>query len=306
MNRPPPPLTFIRSFESAARHLSFTLAARELGYTQAAVSAHVRALEHYIGRPLFHRRTRSLRLTEIGEAFLPTLRQALLQIENATEAIVTSSRDKSVSLACPMSLAENWIARVLQGFSAAYPDIDVIVHGTVWETPGDPIADLTITINRDDEVPPELARLWHERLTLVCAPKIARNIKSPKDLISQPKIFVMARQEYWTIMASALGLQHVDLDKGYKTNASNIALEMAANGLGLTVSLATLSRTYVERGILVEPLAVRPVSPWSYYIKSSSLSRRASGDRLKAWIMASQPDTNYSRGSATGNGRRPA
>jgi LysR family glycine cleavage system transcriptional activator len=285
MNRPPPPLTFIRSFECAARHLSFTLAARELGYTQAAISTHVRALEYYVGRPLFQRRTRSLHLTEIGEAFLPTLRQALLQIDNATEAIATSSRDKSVSLACPMSLAENWIARILEGFSKIYPDIDVVVHGTVWESPGDPIADLTITLNRDDEIPPDSVQLWRERLTLVCSPKIGRAVKSPKDLISQRKIFVMARQEYWTTMATALTLQHVDLDRGYKTNASNIALELAANGLGVTVSPASLSRTYIERGILVEPLAVRPESPWSYYMTSSGLNRRASADRLKAWIM---------------------
>ncbi len=91
-------------------------------------------------------------------------------------------------------------------------------------------------------------------------------------------------------MALAVALKHVDLDKGYKTNASNIALEMAANGLGLTVSLASLSRTYVERGLLVEPLAVRPDSPWSYDIKSGSLDRRPSAERVNAWIMAAQPD----------------
>ena len=38
--KPPPPLNYIRSFESSARHLSFTTAAKELGYTQAAVSTH--------------------------------------------------------------------------------------------------------------------------------------------------------------------------------------------------------------------------------------------------------------------------
>ena len=290
MNRPPPSLVFIRSFECTARHLSLTLAARELGCTQAAVSAHVRALEKYVGRPLFERKTRSLKLTEIGEAFLPTLRQSLQQIDNATEAVVTSSREKSVSLACPMSLAENWIARVLHGFSAAYPDIDVVVHGTVWESPGDPIADLTITINRDDEMPYGAMRLWRERLTLVCAPEIAKLVSTPQDIAVLPKIFVLARQEYWTLMASALALSHFDLDKGYKTNATNIALEMAANGLGLTVALTSLTRTYVERGILVEPLPVRPDSPWSYYIKQGSLNRRAAIERLKSWIVDSQPD----------------
>ena len=76
-----PPLNYIRSFEASARHLSFTRAAEELGMTQAAVSGHVRALEQYIGRPLFHRAPRSLGLTEVAASYLPTLRQALAEKE---------------------------------------------------------------------------------------------------------------------------------------------------------------------------------------------------------------------------------
>lgn len=289
MNKPPPPLICIRSFERAARYLSFTLAARELGYTQAAVSSHVRALEHYVGRPLFERKTRSLKLTEIGEAFLPTLRQALQQIDNATDAIVSSSRDRSVSLACPMSLAENWIPGILQGFSKSHPDIGVVIHGTVWESPGEPVADLSITISRDGDTPPGAARLWQERLMLVCAPDLARRVASAADIAALPKIFVLGRPEYWTGMASALALAPIDLDKGHKTNATNIALEMAASGLGLTVALASLTKTYVDRGLLVEPLAVRPDSPWSYYMRASSIHRRSAVDRLRDWIMNAGP-----------------
>jgi len=50
-----PPLNYPALLEAAARHLSFTKAAEELGLTQAAISGHVRALENYIGRPLFYR-----------------------------------------------------------------------------------------------------------------------------------------------------------------------------------------------------------------------------------------------------------
>ncbi|HHY50955.1 MAG TPA: LysR family transcriptional regulator, partial [Alphaproteobacteria bacterium] len=64
--KPPPPLNYIRSFECSARHLSFTDAANELGYTQAAISNHVRALEQYLGRQLFIRYPRSLKLTEMS------------------------------------------------------------------------------------------------------------------------------------------------------------------------------------------------------------------------------------------------
>jgi DNA-binding transcriptional LysR family regulator len=284
-NRHPPPLNFIRSFECAARHLSFTLAASELGYTQAAVSAHVRALEKYVGWPLFHRKARSLKLTDLGEAFLPTLRQALMQIDNATEAIVTSSRDRSVTLACPMSLAENRIAQILRGFSGAYPNTEVVVQGTVWENPKEIISDLAISINREDEVGSGSVKLWEELLVLVCAPELALRITCTADVAELPKIFVLGRQEYWTIFSAALGLSHVDLDRGHKTNASNIALEMAANGLGLTVALSSLATVYLQRGILVEPFEVRPASPWSYYMRDNSNQRRLSAERLKDWII---------------------
>ena len=55
-----PPLAAIRVFEAAARHLSFTKAAAELGMTQAAVSYQIKLLEERIGAPLFLRRPRAL------------------------------------------------------------------------------------------------------------------------------------------------------------------------------------------------------------------------------------------------------
>ncbi|MEY3959418.1 MAG: hypothetical protein RIR14_71, partial [Pseudomonadota bacterium] len=116
-----PPLNYIRSFEASARHLSFTRAAEELGMTQAAVSGHVRALEQYIGRPLFHRAPRSLSLTEVAASYLPTLRQALAQIDVATGQILTVAHRQEVTLACPASLATNWLPPRLRAFGAAHP-----------------------------------------------------------------------------------------------------------------------------------------------------------------------------------------
>ncbi len=61
-----PPLNAIRVFEAAARHLSFTRAARELCVTQGAVSQQVKGLEEALGVRLFLRVDRGLRLTEEG------------------------------------------------------------------------------------------------------------------------------------------------------------------------------------------------------------------------------------------------
>ncbi|NJO34511.1 MAG: LysR family transcriptional regulator [Rhodospirillales bacterium] len=71
-----PPLNALRSYEAAARHLSFTKAAGELGVTPAAVSHQVKMLEDHIGIPLFQRVNRQLVLTEAGGACLPGIRTA--------------------------------------------------------------------------------------------------------------------------------------------------------------------------------------------------------------------------------------
>jgi LysR family glycine cleavage system transcriptional activator len=67
-----PSLNAVRSFEAAARHLSFTLAARELCVTQGAVSRIVQALESELGVALFRRIGRNLELTPAGAASIRT------------------------------------------------------------------------------------------------------------------------------------------------------------------------------------------------------------------------------------------
>jgi LysR family glycine cleavage system transcriptional activator len=286
MDRPPPPLNFIRSFECAARHLSLTKAAQELGYTQAAISMHVRALEKYIGRDLFTRNARSIELTEMGEAFLPTLRQALTQIDNATDAIATRSRDRSVVISCPMSLAENWLPACIAKYRTLHPDVEIVVHGTVWANPDDHIADIIISVNRNDELPPGAQRLWNETLSLVCDAELAKQIRGPADLAAVPKIIVAGRQEYWTAMADALQIAELNYDNAIKTNASNVSLELASHGLGATIALTSLCGLYTQRGILVEPLDFRTESPWAYYIVNHRKARSSSTEKLFDHIVA--------------------
>ncbi|MCX8115401.1 MAG: LysR family transcriptional regulator, partial [Burkholderiaceae bacterium] len=60
-------LAALRGFESAARHLSFTVAATELNLTQSSISRQIASLERQVGKPLFVRRTRALELTAAGE-----------------------------------------------------------------------------------------------------------------------------------------------------------------------------------------------------------------------------------------------
>lgn len=285
----PPPLNHIRSFECSARHLSFTLAANELGYTQAAVSNHVRALEQYIGRPLFVRYPRSLKLTEVGEAFLPTLRQALDQIDFATEAIVASQRNRTVVVSCPTSLAENWLAGCMAAFRKKHPEIELLLHGTIWEDPNEPAADIAISIRRFDDRPANGVPLWNDELALLCAPAMLEGpgrLSEPRDILDADRIFIHGRQEYWTCVSEALGISAAAHEKGITTNASNIALELAASGAGCVAIQVSLARLYLQRGLLVEPFPIRAASPWGYYLCGNPLSKGMAVKLATEWIVS--------------------
>jgi len=287
--RPPPPLNYIRSFECSARHLSFTEAANELGYTQAAISNHVRALEQYLGRQLFIRYPRSLKLTEMGEAFLPTLRQALTQIDFATEAVLAAARNKTVVISCPTSLAENWLARCIAGFSRKHPDVEILLHATIWEDSTEQIADILISIRRFDNMPADGLQLWNDRLVLLCAPQLMHDrnaIRTPEDVLNSNWIAVHGRQEFWQDMADALGIDASANDKRLSTNSTNVALEMAASGAGCIVTTQSLAQIYMDRGLLVEPFQTRARSAWNYCLSKGQTSTGMAVTKVRDWIIA--------------------
>jgi len=289
-----PPLNFIRSFETAARHLSFTEAARELGYTQAAISGHIRSLEQWIGQDLFHRDPQGLRLTEVGEAFLPTLRQALKQIDNATRAVMTSRLNEAVVISCPASLAQSWLSDCVTAFARQHSNIHVVVHGTIWEGLNERLSDITISHNRWAEAPDGAVQLWDDELMLVCAPGHlkGRGTSQLATAVSEAGwIQLLGREEYWQCMAEALEIPEAGHTMRVSVNMMNMALEYAARGAGVTVAPASLARPFIDRKLLMEPIPVRPRSPWTYYLHESRHARSRSVGVVKRWILshAQQP-----------------
>lgn len=282
-----PPLNYIRSFEASARHLSFTKAAEELGMTQAAVSGHVRALETYIGRPLFLRAPRSLSLTEVAASYLPTLRQALAQIDIATEQVLTVTHRQEVIIACPASLATNWLPQRLHAFREAAPQVDVTIHATIWSETGDQIADLRITPRHVSQ--PLLGHsLGEERLVMVCPPSFltgSEAMTQPADLTRRPMIHVLGRQEHWETFARHHGLTDLPLARGLKTDSSNVALEMAIAGLGCVVTLASLAEVHLQRGLLVEPFPEPIATGWGYDLHAGELSPSRASEKLMRFLL---------------------
>src|SRR6056300_740916 len=115
-----PPLTWFRAFEAAARHLSFTAAANEIGMTQSAVSQQVKALETRLRVALFTRHARGLSLTDDGRRLLPQVTSSLGQLAAATESYDTGSPETLLTVASSISVIQWVISPNLRDFQACH------------------------------------------------------------------------------------------------------------------------------------------------------------------------------------------
>lgn len=123
-------LKLLQTFLMVGEYSSFRIAAEKSFRSQSAVSAQIRQLEDQLGVPLFHRTTRSVRLTEEGQQLLDCAQRALMEVEQGLRKIRESAdiRKGKVSMSCSPTIAETRLARALAAFESEYPGIEVSVR----------------------------------------------------------------------------------------------------------------------------------------------------------------------------------
>lgn len=119
------PLTALRSFETAGRHLSFSRAAEELYVSQAAISRQIRELETFLRQPLFVRLHRRVELTDAGGRLLDQLVRSFDDIDRVLSDLVASPAQMILRVSVEPSLAAVWLVPRLNRFRQLRPDIDV-------------------------------------------------------------------------------------------------------------------------------------------------------------------------------------
>src|SRR5579862_4743445 len=101
----------MKIFVAALDEGSLAAAGRKLGRSPAAVSRALAFLEAYVGVPLLHRTTRSIRLSEAGEPYASACRQLLADLRTAN---MHAARQKTVargtlSLTAPVLAGELYL-----------------------------------------------------------------------------------------------------------------------------------------------------------------------------------------------------
>ncbi|GHF65751.1 LysR substrate-binding domain-containing protein [Seohaeicola zhoushanensis] len=270
-----PPLGWLRTFEAAARHLSFTGAARDLNMTQSAVSQQVKALEEHLGQPLFIRRPRALELTEAGITYLPVVRDAFRTLVRGTRA-VTGRRGDVVQVMCNLTFAVHWLAPRLAAFQAAHPGVLLSLTTELWEprelTEGADI-EIRFSLRPPDTVRPEL--LWAGAYYPVCAPGYAVSLD---DLHMQPLYDCTGLLANWSAWAEDQRLPWPDPPVTYATTFT-VTLAVAMAGGGLALAHDAIAARLIAEGRLVAPFAHRAALPEAYYLILSPQAEHSPGAR---------------------------
>ena len=115
--------TLLRTFVAVKETGGFTRAAQRLHLTQSAISHQIRRLEEQVGRPLLHRTTRSLTLTEDGEEFLRHSEQILASLDALTQRFQTSPVSGVVRFGVPESFLGDRLPPLLCQFARAFPAV---------------------------------------------------------------------------------------------------------------------------------------------------------------------------------------
>ena len=180
-----PPLTALRSFEAAARHLSFTRAAKELFVTQTAVSHQVKLLEAHLGAPLFRRSPRKIALTAVGLQWSEELRHVFGRLHDVNRRLnkKKSSSRPVVSVSVIPSFAARWLVPRLGNFRAKFPGCDVRIASTSSSSTStsEPV-DVGIRYGAGRYPGLVVEKLFDDAVVVVCAPSLAakKKLTTPK------------------------------------------------------------------------------------------------------------------------------
>lgn len=131
----------LKAFLAVASEASFRRAAVRLGVSPSALSHTIKALEKRIGAQLLHRTTRSMALTQAGQALFSRIQPAMAEVENAVKEVGAYQTEPKglIRLNLPRIAARLVVSPALPGFLRRYPKVrfDLVIDDTMADVVAD-------------------------------------------------------------------------------------------------------------------------------------------------------------------------
>lgn len=258
-------LRHLTSFSTVARTLSFTEAARRLGYVQSAVTGHVKALEQQLGVRLFDRIGRRVALTEAGQQLF----DYAVRIDRLAQEAQTAVRGPStpagpVRVSAPETLCAHRLPAMLSKLYEAHPEVRVLFQASSTGALDNDLVralslgevDLAFVLEeRLDAVEPlAVEPVTEEPLVIVAAPQhpLAReDVVTARDLDGVPLLLSSKGCRFRGVLERACADEDVRPEVIGEFTSGEAIKRCAQAGSGLGVVAAVSAADELARGALV-------------------------------------------------------
>ncbi len=280
------PLNALNAFEVAARHESFSKAAKELNVTPAAVSQQIRTLEELMGVKLFHRLNRGLTLTAAGKSGLSKLQDGLKNVNDAVDKIRSNEVKNKLDIWMAPSFASKWLMPRMRRFVDQHPDIELRISSspqlvdTFSNNPALTKAllqsndiDIAIRFGRGQYPGCAVERLMNVYALPLCSPKLLQNASKP---LTEPAHLVhhtllhdetpYEGRPNWSSWLDSVGVDFVDGKRGLYFNRVALALDAAVEAQGVVLTLEQLANNDIRKGSLIAPFDYKMELQQAYYV----------------------------------------
>ncbi|MCW3502307.1 LysR family transcriptional regulator [Burkholderia cenocepacia] len=266
-------LDILKIFAAAATAPTFREAAARLGVSPQVVTRAVRELEEMLGETLFHRTTRSIRITAFGQSFAREVQGALAVVDGLF-APATGQRDEPVGvvrITAPSGMGRHYVQPILTGLMQRYPGL--VPDLRLSDVPS-PVVDEQIDIGvrvgaiGDNRFVARMVGplpMW-----VVAAPALIRRLGEPKNrkaLEAMPVTCLIDRASGrpWPWMFRG-EQQFVPPSPAYLTDDTEVEIEAVCAGVGVGQCAEYLVRPYVRKGRLVRVLPSLEPEPWKLHV----------------------------------------
>lgn len=291
-------MTALRYFETAAKHVSFTGAANELGVTLGAISRQIKLLENDLNTRLFERTQRGVKLTDDGLTLYKSVSYHFDQIRNTSRQI-RHRQHNSFNLATTSVFATLWLLPRLEDFWQRYPDI-AINHQLANNMRGlnRYQSDLYIRYGGGFWVEQAACRLFTDKLYPVCSPEYAKKY-ADKPLSQQLLLQMFDDEDGWTAWEEWLTKQKIKTRQLHwrHFNSYIMLIGAAERGQGIAMGWHSLISDSLAQGklqacdhLLVpypqqkHPIAIEtPGAMYLTWAADQSLSIEA--DLFRHWLL---------------------
>lgn len=111
----------LRTFLAVAETGSITGGAQRIFRSQSAVSLQIQKLENVLGRPVFVRHGRGVKLTEVGERLLPVAHEVILTLANTLRELACDDLQGKLHIGIPDDESKETLSRIVGEFSQSHP-----------------------------------------------------------------------------------------------------------------------------------------------------------------------------------------